>query len=113
MKERLEKMTTSIKSVAKNMLIYGIIIISVVASFIVGYTYHKITVKTVEPEKEIVKVKKSDVTIAIDESHHLIIINNNSGDYTVYQDSIGKTIFKLYATNVWGQHNSINNTIKP
>ena len=113
MKEKLEKVMTATKSVAKNMLIYGIIIISVIASFIVGYTYHKLTVKNVEHEKEIVKVRKSDVTIAIDESHHLIIINNNTGDYTVYQDSIGKTIFKLYAPNVWGQHSSISNTIKP
>jgi hypothetical protein len=113
MKEKLEKVMAATKSVAKNMLIYGIIIISVIASFIVGYTYHKLTAKTVEHDKEIVKVRKSDVTIAIDESHHLIIINNNTGDYTVYQDSIGKTIFKLYATNVWGQHSSISNTIKP
>lgn len=115
MKEKLEKVMNATKSVVKNLMLYGIIIISVIASFIVGFTYHKLTSKSVEPKKEIVKVRKSDVTIAIDESHHLIIINNSTGDYTVYQDSIGSTIFKLYAANVWGQHTQVStpNTIKP
>ena len=31
----------------------------------------------------------------------------------VYQDSIGNTIFKLYAANVWGQHSPVINKIKP
>ena len=89
-------------------MVYGIIIISVIASFIVGYTYRKLTTKPITPKTEMERVRKKDVTLAIDESHHLIIINNNTGDYTVYQDSIGKTIFKLYAANVWGQHTSTN-----
>ena len=113
MKERLEKVMVATKSVAKSLLVYCIVIVSVIASFFVGYNYHKLTNKNVMPEQEMVKVRKSDVTIAIDESHHLIIINNHTGDYTVYQDSIGKTIFKLYAANVWGQHSTMSNTIKP
>lgn len=113
MKERLEKLVLASKSIIKNVIVYGIVIISVIASFIIGFTYHKLTSKPITTKKEIVKVRKSDVTIAIDESRHLIIINNNTGDYTVYQDSIGSTIFKLYATNVWGQHNQITNSPKP
>jgi len=113
MKEKIERVMTATKSVAKNLLIYGVIIISVIASFIIGYNYHKLKYKHTPINQEIVKVKKSDVTIAIDESHHLIIINNDTGDYTVYQDSIGKTIFKLYAANVWGQHSTVTNSINP
>jgi hypothetical protein len=113
MEENVEKRKVTAKEVVKNAMVYGIIVISVVASFIVGFTYHKLTNKTVISKKEIVKVRKNDVTIAIDESHHLIIINNNTGDYTVYQDSIGNTIFKLYAANVWGQHSPVINKIKP
>jgi hypothetical protein len=113
MEENVEKRKVTAKEVVKNAMVYGIIVISVVASFIVGFTYHKLTNKTVISKKEIVKVRKNDVTIAIDESHHLIIINNNTGDYTVYQDSIGNTIFKLYAANVWGHHSPVINKIKP
>ena len=112
MKEKLEKMIIKTKSFAKNVLMYGIVIISVIASFIVGFTYHKLTAKNAVHKKEIVKVKKTDVTIAIDESSHLIIINNESGDYTLYEDSIGKTIFRLYAANVWSQHTPVANPLK-
>ena len=108
MKEKFEKVMSLTKQFLKNIMVYGIIIISVIASFIVGYTYRKLTTKTITPKTEMERVRKKDVTLAIDESHHLIIINNNTGDYTVYQDSIGKTIFKLYAANVWGQHTSTN-----
>ena len=111
MEENVEKRKVTAKEVVKNAMVYGIIVISVVASFIVGFSYHKLTTKTIVPKTEMERVRKKDVTMAIDESHHLIIINNNTGDYTVYQDSIGKTIFKLYAANVWGQHNS-DNTLK-
>jgi hypothetical protein len=108
MKKRFENAMELTKQFLKSIMVYGIIIISVIASFIVGFTYHKLTNKTVEPKTEMERVRKNDVTIAIDENHHLIIINNNTGDYTVYQDSIGKIIFKLYAANVWGQHNPDN-----
>jgi hypothetical protein len=112
MKEKLEKVMGTAKGVVKNVMIYVIVISAVIASFIVGFTYHKLTTKTVAPKTEMEKVTKSDVTIAIDESRHLIIINNNTGDYTVYQDSIGETIFKLYAANVWNQHSPVVNAIK-
>ena len=52
-------------------------------------------------ESNVTKVNKDEVNIAIDESNNLIIIDNESGKYTIYQDSIGQTIFKLYAKNIW------------
>ena len=108
MKEKLKKVMGQAKELLKHFMVYVIVIISIIASFIVGYTYRKLTAKTIVPKTEMERVRKNDVTIAIDENHHLIIINNETGDYTVYQDSIGKNIFKLYAANVWGQHNPAN-----
>ena len=62
------------------------------------------------PVKTIVK---SEVNLAIDENNHLIVIEKKTGNYSIYQDSIGKTIFKLYAKNVWGQNNTVaTSTIK-
>lgn len=113
MSEKLEKLVETAKPIVKNVMMYVIIIVSVIASFIVGFTYHKLTNKTTIPKKEIVRVKKDEVTIAIDEDHYLIMINNKTGDYTVYDDSVGNTIFKLYAANVWGQHSPVVNKIKP
>jgi hypothetical protein len=48
-----------------------------------------------------VKVNRSQVNLAIDEHNHLIVIDKTTGDYTVYQDSIGMSIFKLYAKNIF------------
>jgi hypothetical protein len=80
-----------------------------VASFFVGIYYNKSTTKKEKPTYQVTKVLRSNVNLAIDESNNLIVIDNKTGNYTVYQDSIGITIFKLYAKNVWGQHTSLNN----
>lgn len=113
MKTKIENLMSTIRPIVKNVLSYLIVIVAVIASFIVGFTYHKLTSKTVVSKKEIVKVKKQDVTIAIDEHHNLIMINDNTGDYVVYEDSVGNVIFKLYAANVWSQHSSVTNESKP
>ena len=54
------------------------------------------------------RVQKEDVNIAIDETNNLLIIDNESGDYIIYQDSIGHAIFKLYARSIWTQHDESN-----
>ena len=86
--------TTGIK-----MIVLGAII---VASFYQGrfIERHK-NDDVVVIESNVTKVNKDEVNIAIDESNNLIIIDNESGKYTIYQDSIGSTIFKLYARNIW------------
>jgi hypothetical protein len=56
---------------------------------------------------KVTRVLKQNVSLAIDENNHLIVINNQTGDYTIYSDSVGKTIIKLYAKNVWGENNTI------
>ena len=48
-----------------------------------------------------IKVNRNQVNLALDEHNHLIIIDKKSGDYTVYQDSIGVAVFKLYARNIF------------
>ena len=105
MKEKLMKLGGKVKNFFKSVAIYGIIIVCSIAAYFVGVFHNNMTTKPVDPKIEVVKVKKSQVNLAIDENNHLVIINKESGDYTIYQDSIGKTIFKLYAKNVWGQHN--------
>jgi Fe-S cluster biosynthesis and repair protein YggX len=43
--------------------------------------------------------------LAVDENQRLMVIDKSSGNYTIYDNEIGKTIFTLYARNIWGQHN--------
>jgi len=108
MKEKLIAAKEFVKKMFKSMMIYSVIIVATVASFFVGIYYNKIVTEKRGVKYEVTKVLKKDVNLAIDENNHLIVIQNKTGNYTIYQDSIGITIFKLYAKNVWGQHNTIS-----
>ena len=92
-----------------NETIYTIIGLSCLASFFIGYYYNKMTVGTPEVKTEVTKVRKNEVNLAVDQNNNLIIIDIKSGNYTIYEDSVGNTIFSLYAKNVWGQHTQITN----
>ena len=49
--------------------------------------------------------EKQDIILAVDENQRLMVIDKSTGNYTIYDNEIGKTIFTLYARNIWGQHN--------
>lgn len=106
MSEKLKKIKEKLMPIFKNITIYSIIICSVVASFFVGVFYNRMTTSKTNPKIEVKTINKSEVNLGIDENNHLIVIERKTGNYTIYQDSIGKTIFKLYAKNVWGQNNT-------
>lgn len=106
MSEKFKKFKEKVLPVFKNITIYGIILCSVVAAFFVGVFYNQMTNKTKYTKVQVKTINKSEVNLGIDENNHLIVIEKKTGNYTIYQDSIGKTIFKLYAKNVWGQNNT-------
>ena len=113
MNEKLKTWKEKITSLFKNGVIYGIIICAVAASFFVGSFYNEMTNKNKSSKVQVRTIVKSEVNLAIDENNHLIVLDKKTGNYTIYQDSIGKTIFKLYAKNVWGQNNTVStSTIK-
>ena len=105
MSEKLKRLKEKMMPIFKNITIYSIIICSVVASFFVGVFYNRMTNKPTT-KIEVKTINKSEVNLGIDENNHLIVIEKKTGNYTIYQDSIGKTIFKLDAKNVWGQNNT-------
>lgn len=107
MNEKLKKLLEKSKVVLKHITIYSIIGIACIASFLIGRYYDRMVHKNSKVEFQVQKVKSSDVDLAIDQSDNLIIIDNKTGNYTIYQDSVGRAIFSLYAKNVWGQHNVI------
>jgi hypothetical protein len=51
-------------------------------------------------------VSKNEVFIAVDEYQRFIVIEKQTGNYTIFDDSIGQKIFSMYARNIWGQHNN-------
>lgn len=102
-KEKLKKL----KAKVKPYLIAGVKLVIVGSLMWASYYQGTFTERhrnddVVIIESNVTKVDKDEVNIAIDESNNLIVIDNETGKYTIYQDSIGQTIFKLYARNVWG-----------
>mgnify|MGYP000843853432 FL=1 len=113
MNEKLKRLKDKVAPIFKSVTIYGIILCSVVAAFFVGVFYNQMTNKNKSSKVQVKTIVKSEVNLAIDENNHLIVIDKKTGNYSIYQDSIGKTIFKLYAKNVWGQNNTVStSTIK-
>lgn len=73
--------------------------------FGVGFYYKQI--KTVEMPSKMVVVEKQNIILAVDENQRLMVIDKNTGNYTIYDNEVGKTIFTLYARNIWGQHSTV------
>ena len=111
MNEKIKNRFNAVKSTLNSLLVYVVILLSVVSAFFVGIYYNKLIMKREDAKFKVTHVLKQNVNLAIDENNHLIVINNQTGDYTIYSDSIGKTIFKLYAKNVWGENNTITDNM--
>lgn len=81
---------------------YIVHIIGLSVGFTLGYYYHVFDeIKSKDQQTKIVnEVTRSSVSIAIDDHSNLLIINKTTGDYTIYQDSVGVSIFNLYAKTI-------------
>jgi 5,10-methylenetetrahydrofolate reductase len=100
--EKLKKIKEKVRPVLINITKAIIIGVLVVASFYQGRFIERYK-NGKEIELNVTKVNKDEVNIAIDESSNLIIIDNETGKYIIYQNSIGESIFKLYARNIWNR----------
>ena len=97
---KLERVKLFLKELGK----YSVLTVIILASFFTGRFYEDFQKGKVE--ETVTKVYKDDINIAIDENNNLILIYKETGDYTILQDSIGNSIFELYAKKIWSQHNN-------
>lgn len=89
---------TTIKNSIQNKLItYFVVLISFICGYFIGYYYIEFSkMRTTETNRLIKEVKKNSINLAVDENNNLIMIDKSTGNYTVYQDSVGQSIFNLY-----------------
>lgn len=81
-----------------------LVVLGVGVGFGVGYYYKQMMkVSTINKMKI---VSKNEVFIAVDEYQRFIVVEKQTGNYTIFDDSIGQKIFSMYARNIWGQHNN-------
>ena len=102
MKEKVQEIMEKVKNIFKVVLNYSLIILGMSVFFTLGYYYKDL--KSYSKKSKPEYIKRSEVTIAIDENSNFMIIAKNDGTYTMLEDSIGRAIFDIYAKNIWSQH---------
>ena len=102
MKEKVQEIMEKVKNIFKVALNYSLIILGMSVFFTLGYYYKDL--KSYSKKSKPEYIKRSEVTIAIDENSNFMIIAKNDGTYTMMEDSIGRAIFDIYAKNIWSQH---------
>lgn len=70
---------------------------TLIAGFGLGYYFNELKVK---PKAVNETILNKEVRIAIDSEDKLIMMDRKTGGYTIYSDSIGRIIFKMYATKI-------------
>lgn len=46
---------------------------------------------------------KKEISIAVNENNELLLIEKKTGDYILYSNSIGMTIFEMYANKIYNE----------
>ncbi len=99
-----------IKSKISEIITKGGKLLTFLVIFAFGYIasdlYHKAKEKppVLLSEPKVTK-RLSKISVAINERNELMIIDRSNGSYEIYQDSIGKCIFNLYANSIHSKYN--------
>ena len=91
----------------KKLISYAIIVGALVLGFVIG-RYTQNYPPDVKPETNPYSkaFAPKEISIAVNESNELIMIERATGDYIVYSDEIGQTIFGMYANRI---HQEVTN----
>ena len=74
-----------------------IVTATLIAGFGLGYYFNELKMK---PQAVNETILNREVRIAIDSEDKLIMMDRKTGSYTIYSDSIGRIIFKMYASKI-------------
>jgi hypothetical protein len=75
----------------------AIVIATLIGGFGLGYYAEQLKSKAAQVNEVIVD---KEVRVAVDSEDKLIVMDRLTGRYTIYSDSIGKTIFYMYAKKI-------------
>jgi len=91
---------TNVISTLKKVGNYTFILLVLSSGFFLGRVSNDILPKVeVKPT-----VKQADeISIAINESNQMLIIDKKTGKYDMFADSVGTTIFRMYAGKIYQQ----------
>jgi hypothetical protein len=89
-----------VKKHVKNALSIIVLASVATASFKLGAKYGNSEKKEIAKNPYAHAFSPKEISIAVNESRELIMIERATGDYIVYSDTIGQTIFEMYANRI-------------
>jgi hypothetical protein len=100
-----EKLMEVSKKAANYIVVAGL----VTAGYSIGHYMGKNqpTANKTEPNPYAHAFSPEEISIAVNESSELIMIERATGKYIVYSDQIGKTIFSMYVNRIKQEGNDI------
>jgi hypothetical protein len=93
-----QETTEYLKKHLKNVLSVVVVASVATASFKLGAKYGPSTPRDKNPYAH--AFSPEEISIAVNESNELIMIERATGKYIVYSDKIGQTIFGMYANRI-------------
>ena len=75
----------------------AIVAATLIGGFGLGYYFNELKMK---PKAVNETILNREVRIAIDSEDKLIMMDRKTGSYTIYSDSVGRIIFKMYASKI-------------
>jgi hypothetical protein len=92
---------TKVTSALKKLGSYTIILLALSSGFFLGRVSNDILPKTEAPKPSVKQA--SEISIAINEANQMLIIDKKTGKYDMFADSVGITIFRMYAGKMYQQ----------
>ena len=85
----------------------AILITAISIGFAISEFNHWLKAKQEDKPQVIQKMKSvktlQKTSVAINERNELMVIDRSTGEFEIYSDSIGQTIFSLYAGRIYSQ----------
>ena len=75
----------------------AIVAATLIGGFGLGYYFNELKMK---PKSVNETILNKEVRIAIDSEDKLIMMDRKTGSYSIYSDSVGRIIFKMYASKI-------------
>jgi hypothetical protein len=89
---------TRVKTFLNKFFYYVLVVFSLAAGFFAGMNFDSLYNQKTKPKNSI--ITKEGVNLAIDQYDNLLIIDRSSGEIKFYEDSVGYSIFHIYAKNM-------------
>lgn len=91
-----------VMNTVKGIFSYALIVVALILGFTIGrYTQNYPPKETKSENPYSTPLKPEEVSIAVDEQNNLLVIQKKTGDYIVYSNEIGVSIFKMYTNRIY------------